>query len=37
MFDLTNTPQNVQIHFNCDIYKNFTLDKYLVFTIEELF
>lgn len=37
IFDLTNTPQNVQIHFNCDIYKNFTLDKYLVFTIEELF
>lgn len=37
IFDLTNTPQNVQIHFNCDIYKNFALDKYLVFTIEELF
>ncbi|MBO8427752.1 MAG: hypothetical protein IAC58_04270 [Firmicutes bacterium] len=37
IYDLGNYPKNVQIHFNADIYKNIDIDKYLVFTMEDLF
>lgn len=36
LYDTSNEPKNVQIHFVCEFYKTFTINQYLDFQIVKL-
>ncbi|MCI6788281.1 MAG: hypothetical protein MR606_00215 [Mollicutes bacterium] len=35
-FDMSDKPKAFQLHFNCTYYKNYKVDRYLNFTIEDI-
>lgn len=35
-FDMSDNPKAFQLHFNCTYYKNYKVDRYLNFTIEDI-
>lgn len=36
VYDFTDEPQNVQIHFNCAFYKTYEVNQYMTFEIDNL-